>query len=275
MGTQAHFVLRTKSSRGLNEIGDYGKQDEYGKVNNECWYSKYGLVPSVIQYLAPHAKGKVIKDFGCARGDVSMQVLEGTGASHLYGFTLFEAEVQGSKKLSKGKPATFTQHDCSVVKKFGQEAPVVYSLWMLNNAKTKDMFVRMCQTMLVNTEPGGVGLFLVHLVESVHFDTSQSKDFEILKVESFPTEERLLGVLVEKLIWLGNDQVFMRDHCYPRKLVLKWIREAGWTDVVEKPTLPLPTDEFGDPKEAAAYIDKNHYNIFMARKPGPRKSEEL
>jgi len=193
----------------------------------------------------------------------------------LYGISLFDSEVRAANKLAEGMPASFVQHDCSIVKKLGKEAPVTYSLWMLNNAKSSVMFVRMCQTMLVNTEPGGTGLFLLQVADSNFWESTTSKNFNVVGMESIQEAGKLLGVLVEKRLWLGRRSVAFRDSCYPRTSVMDWMREAGWINVRMVPTLPLSTDQFGEPKEAAKYIDRVHYNIFMAERPNTDKKVEL
>jgi len=72
--TEAFIVIEKTAHHNdsvAHNIGDYMHQDMYAEINNECWYSKYGLVPSVTYYLTIVARGKAIKDFGSARGDIS------------------------------------------------------------------------------------------------------------------------------------------------------------------------------------------------------------
>eukprot|EP00930_Biecheleria_cincta_P075780 TRINITY_DN62977_c0_g1_i1.p1 TRINITY_DN62977_c0_g1~~TRINITY_DN62977_c0_g1_i1.p1 ORF type:complete len:529 (-),score=73.56 TRINITY_DN62977_c0_g1_i1:136-1722(-) len=263
---------RGQTSHMDHGIGDYYNADVYGQVNNECWYTKYGYLPSVIHYLAPLANGKAIKDFGSARGDISLSIMNGTGASSLVGISLFPEEVEAARKLAEAnmltQKASFIQHDCFVVRQFGAQASVTYSLWMLNNAKTHAMFIRMCQTMLVNTEPGGTGLILVQVANSDFFEASTSKDFEISNLQSLHDNTgKAVGVIVDKLLTYGRRQVHFRDWCYPKAMVVDLMHQAGWVNVRMVPTLPLATDEFGDPLEAAERIDRAHYTIFMAEKP--------
>lgn len=143
------------------------------------------------------------------------------------------------------------------------------SCWMLNNATNQDMLTNMCQMIAANTKKGGKTLILVATSDQKlgHlFDAREAIKIKDVK-PVFDEEGLVIGLEILKINFNDKGEVFhYNDWFYSDNRIKTTMEKAGFSNISQVPTLPVPTSKFGLPHIKAQEADELHYKIFFGDK---------